>query len=273
MKEKIPIKGHNIIFRAVLALFIIFLLLLIGLAISNILLKGFSGLRESLASAEIIFSIKLSIFTSVISTLLCITFAVPIAYGLERVNFPGKRVINTLLGIPLALPPIVSGIALLLLFGGTEFGKMLASIGLKFVFDVKGIILVQFFVNISYMINILKSTFADINPRLEFVGRTLGCSQFKTFIKITLPLARNGLIAATVITWSRSIGEFGATLMLAGATRLKTETLPVSLYLNMSTGDINLAMTSATIIIIISVISLSVFEICGIGKSVVSRIN
>lgn len=144
---------------------------------------------------------------------------------------------------------------------------MLAMHGLKFVFTTKGIILSQFFVNIPYMIKVLKSTIADINPRLEFVGRTLGCSQWQAFFKITLPLAKNGLIAGIVITWARAIGEFGAALMLVGATRMKTETLPVSLYLNMSTGDLKLAMASATILIMISVISLFIFEFLG-GKRV-----
>lgn len=276
MQGKIPVKNYNrqnILFKIFLAIFIILLMALIVSAVSNVIIRGIAGMKESITSPEIIFSIKLSLFTSVISTTLCIIFAVPIAYGMERLNIPGKKVINTILDIPLALPPIVSGVALLLLFGATEFGRSLAALGLKFVFDIKGIILAQFFVNISYMIRILKSTIADINPRLEFVGRTLGCSQFQAFFKITLPLAKNGLIAGMVITWARALGEFGAALMLAGATRMKTETLPVSLFLNMSTGDIKLAMASATIIISISIISLFVFETLASGKGIVTRIN
>lgn len=264
---------QNIAFRTVLGIFIVLLSLLIISTIANVLIKGIAGIKESVVSPEILFSLKLSFFTSIISTSMCVIFAVPVAYGMERFNISGKRVINTILDIPLALPPVVSGVALLLLFGTTQFGRMLASHGLKFVFDVKGVILAQFFVNISYMIRILKSTFADINPRLEFVGRTLGCSQLQTFFKITLPLARNGLIAGTVITWARALGEFGAALMLAGATRMKTETLPVSLFLNMSTGDIKLAMASATILIVISIISLFIFETLGVGKNLVSRLN
>ena len=256
----------NLIFKIVLGLFTFVLLALIVAAVSNVLIKGIAGLGTSLKTPEIQFSIKLSLITSVISTTLCVLFAVPIAYSMERTNVPGKSIVNTILNIPLALPPIVSGVSLLLLFGTTDFGRKLASLGLKFVFDVKGVILAQFFVNISYMIRILKSTFSDIDPKLEFVGRTLGCTQFQSFIKITLPLAKNGLIAGTVITWARAIGEFGAALMLAGATRMKTETLPTSLFLNMSTGDIQLAMASATIIILISIVALLVFENVGAGR-------
>ncbi len=263
-------KAKNRAFKAVLAFFTVLLLLLIAASISNIIIRGFAGIGESISSPEIKFSIKLSLFTSVISTLLCIIFAVPIAYGMQRFNVFGKKVINTIINIPLALPPVVSGVALLLLFGGTAFGDKLADLGLKFVFDVKGVILAQFFVNISYLVRILKSTFADISPRFEFVGRTLGCSQFQTFMKITLPLAKNGLLAGVVITWARAMGEFGAALMLAGATRMKTETLPVSLFLNMSTGDLSLAMAAATIIITISIVALFIFELLG-GKQLVPR--
>lgn len=263
----------NLIFKVILGLFTLLLLSLIVAAILSVLVKGLAGINESIRIPEIQFSIKLSLITSVISTILCIIFAIPIAYFTERLNAPGKRIINTILNIPLALPPVVSGVALLLLFGTTSFGRKLASLGLKFVFDVKGVVLAQFFVNISYMIRILKSTFSDIDPKLEFVGRTLGCTQFQSFIKITLPLAKNGLIAGTVITWARALGEFGAAMMLVGATRMKTETLPTSLYLNMSTGDIQLAMASATIIILISIVALLVFENVGSGKGMILNGN
>ncbi len=265
--QNIKKRDHkNFIFTAIISIFIAMLTGFIILAIAMILLRGLPNLWSSLSTPEIRFSIKLSLITSVFSTLLCILFSVPIAYGVVRLNFRGKEIINTVLDIPMALPPIVSGVALLLLFGNTSFGHYLESIGLKFVFTTKGIILAQFFVNVPYMLRVLKSTISDIDPRIEYVSRTLGCTRMQSFIKITLPLAKNGLIASIVITWARALGEFGAALMIAGATRLKTETLPVSLFLNMSTGDLKLAMASATILIIISMLSLLVFEVLGNKK-------
>ena len=133
---------------------------------------------------------------------------------------------------------------------------------------MKGIILAQFFVNVPYMIRILKSTISDIDPRMEFVSRTLGCNKMQSFYKVTLLLAKNGLVASLVITWARLLGEFGAALMLAGATRMKTETLPVSLFLNMSCGDLKLGLAIASILIIISIVSLLIFETLG-GKTVI----
>lgn len=256
-------KKANLFFLFIIGFSIVLLISFILLSISMILIRGLPNLQKTLFIEEIQFAIQLSLYTSLISTVLCILFSIPIAYGIARYDFIGKNLVNTILDIPMALPPVVSGVALLLLFGTTAFGDILAKYGLKFVFDVKGIILAQFFVNVPYILRILKSTFMDINPKLEFVSRTLGYNQIKTFFKVTLPLAKNGLIAGIVITWARAIGEFGAALMLAGSTRMKTETLPISLFLNMSTGDLELGLAAATIIILISIFSLLIFEILG----------
>jgi molybdate transport system permease protein len=121
----------------------------------------------------------------------------------------------------------------------------------------------QIFVNIPFMIRVMKSTILSVNPRLEFIARTLGCTPAQAFWKITLPLSKNGIIAGIVTTWARALGEFGAALMLAGATRFRTETLPISLFLNMSTGDLEGAMAAANLLIIISIISLYIFNKFG----------
>jgi len=222
-----------------------------------------SVLIESLFSEEIQFAVRLSIITSVISTLLCILVAVPVAYALARYTFPGKTVMNMLMDIPMALPPLVAGVGLLLFFGVSPVGKSLATAGLAFVFTPLGIIMAQFFVNLPYMLRVTRSTFQGINPRYEYVAKTLGCTDAQAFWRVTLPMSSNGLLAGSVITWSKGIGEFGAGLMLAGATRMKTETLPLSLFLNMSTGKLEYAIAAATILILISVISLYAFERYG----------
>ncbi len=262
---------QNIIFNNLVAVTTTLLITFILLAISMVLMRGLPNFWVSLQTKEIQFALKTSFYTSIISTALCILFSVPIAYGMSRYDFKGKEIISTILDIPMALPPIVSGVALLLLFGTTQFGNFIANYGFKFVFTVKGIILAQFFVNIPYILRIIKSTFDDIDPRLEFVSRTLGYNSLQTFFKVTLPLAKNGLIAGIVITWSRALGEFGAALMLAGATRMRTETLPISLFLNMSSGDLELAMAAASTLIIVSIISLLIFEIAGVSNFIISR--
>ena len=244
-------------FSLLLAVFILSLLICV---VTHTTLQA---LMTSLASEEMQFAIKLSLITSVISTILCIAISVPAAYALARYNFWGNSLLNTILDAPLALPPLVAGVGLLILFGTTSFGKGLAEAGLAFVFTPKGIVLAQFFVNVPFMFRILRSTFQGINPRYEYVAQTLGCTEAQAFWRVTLPMSRNGLMAGSIITWCKGIGEFGAALMVAGATRMKTETLPISLYLNMSCGDLTLAIAAATILIVISLISLFIFERYG----------
>jgi molybdate transport system permease protein len=220
---------------------------------------------ESLRSEEIQFAIALSLKTSVASTILCILIAVPAAYALARYDFPGKSVASTLLDMPLALPPLVAGVGLLLFFGTSLPGRELAEAGLVFVFTPFGIVIAQFFVNMPFMLRVMRSTFEGISPRYEYVAKTLGCTDAQAIWRVTLPMASNGLLAGSVITWSKGIGEFGAALMLAGATRMRTETLPISLFLNMSCGKLDEAISAATILILISVVSLYVFERQGGG--------
>jgi molybdate transport system permease protein len=238
---------------------------LVFLSISAILLglicyTPLPALAASLASPEIRFAILLSLITSVVSTIICIAIAIPIAYSLARYQFFGKRIATLALTIPLTLPPLVAGIALLLFFGTTPMGKALENAGFAVIFTPLGIIVAEVFVNIPFMIRILRSAFSTINPRYEYVAKTLGCTESSAFFQITLPMARHGLIAGAVITWSKAMGEFGAVLMLAGATTMRTETLPIALYLNLSTGDLNLAVAAATILILISLITLCVVE-------------
>jgi len=245
--------------------FTISLTYLVFLSISAILLgmifySPLSVLATSLANPEIRFAIMLSLVTSIISTIICIVIAIPVAYALARYQFFGKRIANIALTLPLTLPPLVAGIALLLFFGTTPWGRVLEDAGFVVIFTPLGIIVAEVFVNIPYMIRILRSAFSTINPRYEYVAKILGCTDTSAFCQVTLPMARHGLLAGTVITWSKAMGEFGAVLMLAGATTMRTETLPIALYLNISTGDLNLAIAAATILILISLITLCAVE-------------
>ena len=245
----------------------------ISLAITFIIFFGISAallglilysplpvLAGSLENPEIQFAIMLSLVTSAISTLICIAIAIPVAYALVRYTFPGKRIANLVLTLPLTLPPLVAGIALLLFFGTTPWGRALEDAGFGVIFTPLGIIVAEVFVNLPYMIRIMRSSFSMVNPRFEYVAKTLGCTDTSAFLQVTLPMARHGLFAGAVITWSKAMGEFGAVLMLAGATTMRTETLPIALYLNISGGDVDLAVASATILILISLFTLCAVE-------------
>lgn len=128
--------------------------------------------------------------------------------------------------------------------------------GFKVVFDVKGIVIAQFFVNLPFAIRMVRTAFMQLDERLEVIAGMLGASKWKQLVTIILPMSRNAIISMIVLVWSRAIGEFGATLMLVGITRMKTETLPGSIYLSISTGNTDMAMASATIMLVIAVASL-----------------
>lgn len=246
------------------SIFFIISVILLGL----VFYSPFPSLIACLANPEIRFAIILSLVTSLLSTIICIAIAIPCAYALVRYQFFGKRITTLALTLPLTLPPLVAGIALLLFFGTTPWGKALDQAGFVVIFTPLGIIIAEVFVNLPYMIRILRSAFSTVNPRFEYVAKTLGCTDTGAFLQVTLPMARHGLIAGTVITWSKAMGEFGAVLMLAGATTMRTETLPIALYLNISTGDLNLAVAAATILIMISLITLCLVEYFDRGVNV-----
>ena len=216
----------------------------------------------ALQSDEIIFSIKMSMKTSIISTLICLVVSLPASYAIYRSSGRYKKIIENIIYTPMSLPHLVSGIALLLFFGNRGIGKFLEQyLKLDFVYTVSGIILAQVFVNLSFSIQTILNSLEEIDPKTIFVSRTLGCNEFQSFMHIVLPSLKRGIMSSTVMTWSRALGEFGAVMMIAGTTRMKTEVLPTAIYLNMATGDLNLAIGTATILIAISLACMALFNI------------
>lgn len=244
----------------------------IALTISAIIFKGIPSVKEAILSNEVQFAIKLSLFTACISTLICILLALPTAYTLVRTKFPLKKLAQIILELPLSMPYLVLGLGLLIIFS-TDYGKALRDLGFKVVFDKNGIIMAQTVVNLPYAIRLIKTAFIEVDERLEYIAGILGASKWKRFITIVLPLSKNTVISAIILVWSRGLGEFGATLMLVGATRMKTETLPTSIYLNMATGDMSAAMASAMIILFIASISLIITNRLERKKSNASRMK
>lgn len=253
-------------FQAVcIGISLIAVIILLAVFLGLILFSSPEALITSFLSEEIWYAIQLSIITAVISTLICLIIAIPIAYSMTRFSFFGKQWVNVLLNLPLSLPPLVAGVALLIFLSPvtSPVGQFFTCLGIYVVYTPAAIVIAQVFVNAPYMVRIARSTFSMISPRYEHVARTLGCSEFGAFQKITLPMAKNGLIGGVIITWSKAMGEFGAVLMLAGAIAMKTETLPIALFLNMSTGDLDMAIAAAIILLIISGTALILFEYFG----------
>lgn len=226
-------------------------------AMSFVVVKGIPYLPETVKSKEVRFALGLSLRTSLISTAICMVMGIPAAYALTRKSFRAGKLFNLIVETPLSVPNIMLGLSLLLMFASVP-GKALSAHGFRVIFNVNGIVLAHLLVNQPFVIRMMRTAFLNIDPRYEMIAGSLGAGNFRTFFLITLPLAKNSIIGAAVLAWSRALGEFGATLMLVGATRMKTETLPTSIFLNMATGDTGPAMACAMILLMISVISLLV---------------
>ena len=243
----------------------------IGSAILAILLGGITHFGEAVTSQEVLFALRLSFVTSTISTAICLVIALPASYAFTHFKLPGKRVIEVLLELTLSLPYILLGFALLLIFS-SPFGKALKECGLAIVFQPAGIVFAQLIVNLPFTLRMVRTALMQVNPRVEFVAKTLGASRWDVFRTIIVPLCRNSLISTFVLTWARGMGEFGATLMLVGVTRMKTETLPGSIYLSISTGNTDTAMATAIIMLMVSSLTLAISNMLNksVGSSRVS---
>lgn len=253
-----PVYGivfHGFFFLVLIGTAIFMIMLIIGL----FLYGQWSAFLDVLKNPEFHFAVTFTLWTTVLATLLSALVAIPCGYILSRYHFPGKVLIETMLDIPIILPPLVSGVALLIFFGPL-FGNTLTRYGLNLVFSTKGVVLAQGFVAAPFAVRAFKQAFDAIDTRLEKVARTLGCTPDLVFFKVTLPLAKNGLLGGLTMTWARALGEFGATAMLAGVTRLKTETLSVAIFLNMSIGDIQFALVTAIIMLTLALALMVVFK-------------
>jgi molybdate transport system permease protein len=252
--------GGDRAFRAAtvsaLALLALFFVIII---VSLLTYTDWRTIASSLLSEETLFAIKLSLATATITTILAVAIAIPVAYAISKNNFFGKSLVDSLLDLPIVISPVAIGAALLVFFN-TPLGAGINNNVLRFVFSVPGIVLAQFTIVSALAIRLLKSTFDSIDLRYEQVGRTLGCSKPEAFFRVVLPLAKDGLIASGIRTWARATGEFGATVTLAGATAMKTETLPIAISLSLSSANIGQAVALIFILVVISLAALLVIR-------------
>jgi len=255
MRGSFALPGERIFHLATLSALGILFLFFIGIISALTAYTDWRQFFSILSSKEILFAIRLTLFTSTAATIISMFFAIPAAYAISKTHFPGKDLVDTVLDLPIVVSPIALGAALLVFFN-TSLGSAIEGKLLRFVFEVPGIVLAQFTIVSALAVRLLKATFDSINPRYERVGRTLGYSKTKVFFKITLPLARNGLIAAAILTWARAVGEFGATVTVAGAMKMKTETLPIAIFLNLAQADVEKAVAVIFVLIAIAVVAL-----------------
>ncbi len=203
-----------------------------------------AGLFES---PEVLAAIKLSVISSFISLLLVIVFAIPTGYALSRYRFPGSSIVDTIIDLPILLPPVVIGISLLVFFT-TAPGRWIEQAGFN-PHSLGGIVACQFLVSVSYAIRSAKSAFDAVDRRLEHMALTLGCTHSGAFWKVAFPLARDGIIAGAVMAWARAVGVFGPIMVFVGSVRNKTEVMPTTIYLELTIGRIEVALAVAMMMV------------------------
>lgn len=223
--------------QATIAAALIVLALYGGLILSLSWFLDAEALRDALFSGRTMFSVRLSLAAATMAACLALTVATPAAYALSRYRFKGCELVDTVLEFPIIVSPAALG-AILLIFFNNPFGEWIQENVIRFVFSFAGIVLAQFITILGVATRLLKTSFDGISVELETVARTLGATPSHAFITVTLPLARRGLIAAFILSWAKALGEFGATIMVAGTMAMRTETLPVAIYLRLASADI-----------------------------------
>ena len=196
-----------------------------------------ADLGRELATPEIRSALRLSLVCSLAATALAVVFGLPLAWVQARVPFPGRRALRALTTLPIVLPPVVAGVALLVVFGrrGLLGARLDQWFGIRLPFSVAGAVLAETFVAMPFFVLTMEGALRGVDRRLEDAARTLGASRWTAFRRVTLPLVRPSLVAGAVLAWARALGEFGATITFAGNVPGRTQTLPLAVYLALET--------------------------------------
>lgn len=172
-----------------------------------------------------------SLSVGLASTLLILPFGIALAWFFARKDWPLKSVVETIVLLPLVMPPVSTGLILLKIFGRrSPVGQWLYDRGVEIIFNWKGVLIAMSVMSFPLLVRSVRTSFAEVNPRLEQIAATLGASPLKIFFVITIPLASKGIVAGALLAFSRALGEFGATILLAGNIPGKTQTLSLAIY-------------------------------------------
>ncbi|XAM01358.1 ABC transporter permease [Phycisphaeraceae bacterium D3-23] len=274
------VRGDVPFFAAMVAVGSAYLLLIVAMLWADWRFTSLAEIGKALRDDDIRFSIALSLITCTISAILSIWVAVPIGYLMSRYRFPGKKLIDTVLDIPIVLPPLVIGISLLILFqtpagrwldgAFSDLMKLIGADGIRGItYEIPAVILAQFTVAAAFATRTMRVTFEQIDPRPERVALTLGAGHATAFSRVALPQSYRGMTAAFTLAWARSLGEFGPILIFAGTTRMKTEVLSTSVYLEFSIGNIHGAVAVSMLMVALAMVVLLVTRLLGVGREVV----
>jgi molybdate transport system permease protein len=221
-----------------------------------------SALLAALQQPEVQAALRLSALTTAITLACAVAFGTPVAYLLARWNFPGRTLLDTLVDLPIVVPPAVAGVALLIAFGRRGiFAPALAAAGIQLSFTTAAVVLAQLFVASPFYVRAARAGFVAVDRKLEEASAALGAAPLETFCRVTIPLALPSLIGGAVLTWARALGEFGATIMFAGNLIGVSQTMPLAVYLKLESGDLPAALAISIVLVVTSLAVLLVVRL------------
>ena len=261
------VSALSVISLSFLSLFVVIVLTLIVTDLRYEYLS-FETFKEIVSSPDVLAAIQLSIVSSLITLVLVVIFAVPIGYALSRYRFPGHAIVDTIADIPILLPPVVIGLSLLIFFAyqpGKQIEDTIEWMTGSTMHSLIGIVLCQFLVSISYAIRSAKAAFDSVDRRLEQVAMSLGCTDLQAFRRVTLPLAKNGLIAGAIMAWARAVGVFGPLVVFVG-TAVRVRVMPTTIYLELSIGREEVSLAVAIVMVAIASVALATVHWLAPGR-------
>jgi molybdate transport system permease protein len=213
-----------------------------------------ASLPQRLTEPGVLTALRLSLVTATLATAASLVLGVPLAWILARTTFPGRKVVRALVTVPLVLPPVVGGVALLLVFGrnGLLGGWLDSTFGITLPFTTTGVVVAEAFVAMPFLVISVEGALRGADARYEEAAATLGAGRWTAFRRVTLPLVAPGVAAGAVLCWARALGEFGATITFAGNFPGRTQTMPLAVYLALE-QDLDAAIVLSLVLLAVSV--------------------
>ncbi|MCW5874110.1 MAG: ABC transporter permease [Anaerolineales bacterium] len=237
------------------------LTLVLGLPVAALLLEGVdTQLLARLGQAQALAALRLSLSTSVVSTLLAVLMGTPLAFALARWRFRGRALIELMVDLPIVLPPSVAGLALLLAFGRRGLlGESLTAMGISLPFTTAAVVLAQLFVAAPLFVRSARLGFINVDKQLEESAITEGATHWQLFRYVMVPTAGTSLVSGALLCLARALGEFGATLLFAGNLMGRTQTMPLAIYVGLE-SDRGVAVALSLILLGVSAVLLAVLR-------------
>lgn len=246
--------------------FVAIILIGIGfIAITNALFLGFGDFIYYLQKSRTWINFFNTVWTVSISTTLSMLIGIPVGYTLSRYQLPCSKLLKTLIDLPVMVPPAAVGVFLLGMFKTVPVSNITDMLGIKVVHALPGVIVAQFTVTVSFCIRLVMASFDAVNPKYEQVARSLGASAPRVFLKVSLPMAKSGLLAGLIIVWARAAAEWESLMLFVGGIQGKTDVLPFAVYLDLVGGKLGWALTTSLFCMVIAVASMSAVYYIG-GK-------